>query len=878
MGEELLRVDIAEGSSLPAWAQSLTGTMRATHCRDGASSRSRGRNRHRGLFPLPLPLAGCQVLSSVQTQVGSPAASCSSCPKLRGHWCWFILDIIALNWMSFGCCNYIPEVLPSKPNLAQEKAWGDIWAAAGRLVAPDKVGEDLPLSPDEPLHSRTKGASSAYFREDVVKACKLTAEQVTPGLPPAELGGRLPLLDGLSGDMSWYFGDPERCRLPEAELPADIPKPKVMVESNDMWIEVVQVLQAHNIVDWTELCRVPRVRGQPLLQGAFGVVKPGKLTKSGLGVLRLIMDCRATNAVMLRLLGDLETMAGGTAILSLIVLDTEVAVFDAEDLVSAFYLLALPESWSVYFTFEKLVPRWVFGLEGNGVVYVKSRVLPMGFSLATTALQHWHRRAALGFLPMSLEVGVPGLDRRQEIRQGRRLPLSIAQGPRQGWKIFLDDFLNISVSSRAAARYFRDVPGENQLLLRSHYEASRVPRGLEKAIEGETVVKHLGYVYDGDLALARLATGRCLELCSIGFALLEGVTERLLHFQVFAGKAAHGLQLRRPLWSTLSEYWRAFESPWLEWKPRRLSNRARSEVLALLSLLPLCESSFGGGVDPLVTASDASEGGLGVSRSTRLSDVGREFVQELFASSQLPSSGLPHVKDDLRYPVIFLISLFDGIGGIRRAAERLRLSVPLYLTAECCPHARRVVRAAWPGVLEYDDVARVTRSVLGPLMVQAAEIGCSHCVVTGGWPCQDLSRLNKNRVGIEGARSSLYREFVRIAQLAELLAGESQLRFLGIGECTRMDLKDQLQITADLGWCRTELCSSGSSRVNRPRNYWTSPAATGGEEFTVWSDRGGQRGQLAGPVEPSCAWLLPGWTWRGEEDPSLNIAALQQHC
>ena len=126
---------------------------------------------------------------------------------------------------------------------------------------------------------------------------------------------------------------------------------------------------------------------------------------------------------MLRLLGDLETMAGGTSILSLIVLDTEVAVFDAEDLVSAFYLLALPENWSVYFTFEKPVPRWVFGLEGNGVVYVKSRVLPMGFSLATTALQHWHRRAALGFLPMSLEVGVPGLDRRQEIRQGRRLPL-----------------------------------------------------------------------------------------------------------------------------------------------------------------------------------------------------------------------------------------------------------------------------------------------------------------------------------------------------------------------------------------------------------------------------------------------------------------------
>ena len=141
--------------------------------------------------------------------------------------------------MSFGCCNYIPEVLPSKPNLAQEKAWGDIWAAAGSLVAPDQVGEDLGLSPTEPLHSRTMVASSAYFREDVVKGYKLTAEQVMPGFPPAALGGRLPLLDGLSGDMAWYFGDPQRCRLPEAELPADIPRPRVMVESDAVWIEVV---------------------------------------------------------------------------------------------------------------------------------------------------------------------------------------------------------------------------------------------------------------------------------------------------------------------------------------------------------------------------------------------------------------------------------------------------------------------------------------------------------------------------------------------------------------------------------------------------------------------------------------------------------------
>ena len=138
--------------------------------------------------------------------------------------------------------------------------------------------------------------------------------------------------------------------------------------------------------------------------------------------------------------------------------------------------------------------------------------------------------------------------------------------------------------------------------------------------------------------------------------MLEEVTQRLLHYQVFAGKAAHGLQLRRPLWSTFSDFWRVFEKPWLTWKPRWLSFRARSEVLTLLSLLPLCENRFGGNVDPVVTASDASEAGLGL--RTRLSDVGSSFVRELFVRDASGLGGVPQARDDWRYPVLFIILLF----------------------------------------------------------------------------------------------------------------------------------------------------------------------------------------------------------------------------
>ena len=114
--------------------------------------------------------------------------------------------------------------------------------------------------------------------------------------------------------------------------------------------------------------------------------------------------------------------------------------------------------------------------------------------------------------------------------------MSVAQGPRECWKIYLDDFLNIMVTSRAASRFFRDVPSDNQEILRQQYLPSRVPRGQDKAVEGASIVKHLGFIYNDDLALARFSNVHSLELCSIGFALLEQVTQRLL---VFAGKAAH---------------------------------------------------------------------------------------------------------------------------------------------------------------------------------------------------------------------------------------------------------------------------------------------------------------------------------------------------
>ena len=92
-------------------------------------------------------------------------------------------------------------------------------------------------------------------------------------------------------------------------------------------------------------------------------------------------------------------------------------------------------------------------------------------------------------------------------------------------------------------------PGEHQVVLRQHYGLNDIPRNEEKSLEGQVHAEHFGYLFDGMTAGLRISGKRALELLSIGLFILNGDLTFLLVLQVFAGKMAHTLQLRRPLWS-----------------------------------------------------------------------------------------------------------------------------------------------------------------------------------------------------------------------------------------------------------------------------------------------------------------------------------------
>lgn len=100
-----------------------------------------------------------------------------------------------------------------------------------------------------------------------------------------------------------------------------------------------------------------------------------------------------------------------------------------------------------------------------------------------------------------------------------------------------------------------------------------------------------------------------------------------------------------------------------------------------------------------------------------------------------------------------VLDLFSGIGGFSLGLERAGFETVAF--CEIDEHAQQVLRKHWPGVPIYTDVREVTLERLQADGIDRVD------VVTGGFPCQDLSCAG-NEKGITGERSGLWSELCRI--------------------------------------------------------------------------------------------------------------------
>ena len=102
-----------------------------------------------------------------------------------------------------------------------------------------------------------------------------------------------------------------------------------------------------------------------------------------------------------------------------------------------------------------------------------------------------------------------------------------------------------------------------------------------------------------------------------------------------------------------------------------------------------------------------------------------------------------------------VLDLFAGIGGFSLGLER----TGGFDTAAFCEidkKAQQVLAKHWPNVPIFDDVTTLTRERL-------SEQGIHVDVITGGFPCQDISLAGKG-AGLAGERSGLWFQFHRLIE------------------------------------------------------------------------------------------------------------------
>jgi DNA (cytosine-5)-methyltransferase 1 len=100
------------------------------------------------------------------------------------------------------------------------------------------------------------------------------------------------------------------------------------------------------------------------------------------------------------------------------------------------------------------------------------------------------------------------------------------------------------------------------------------------------------------------------------------------------------------------------------------------------------------------------------------------------------------------------VSLFAGVGGFDLALERQ--GVKVVASVEIDKKAQDVLRRHFPDSTIFGDITGVTGEQL-----RAAGFEPSNGIITGGFPCQDLSVAGK-RAGLGGARSGLFWEICRL--------------------------------------------------------------------------------------------------------------------
>lgn len=160
-----------------------------------------------------------------------------------------------------------------------------------------------------------------------------------------------------------------------------------------------------------------------------------------------------------------------------------------------------------------------------------------------------------------------------------------------------------------------------------------------------------------------------------------------------------------------------------------------------------------------------------------------------------------------------ILSLFGGIECWRVALDRFWIPVDKYFSSEIDPYAIKVTQANYPDIFHIGSVTDVSYKdwVLKSQNISAFD---RIDLLIGGSPCQDLSIAKAWGKGLDGEKSGLFFEFVRILD-------EVKPKYFLLENVASMKKADRDKISEVLGIEPILINSSLVSAQNRKRLYWT---------------------------------------------------------
>lgn len=207
-----------------------------------------------------------------------------------------------------------------------------------------------------------------------------------------------------------------------------------------------------------------------------------------------------------------------------------------------------------------------------------------------------------------------------------------------------------------------------------------------------------------------------------------------------------------------------------------------------------------------------------------------------------------------------ILSLFDGISCARVALERAGIEVEEYTASEIDKYAIQVSQKNYPDIIRMGDVKNCNFS------------SGWYNLLIGGSPCQDLSIAKKDRKGLDGERSGLFWEYVRILK-------EVKPKYFILENVASMPKEAKVIITEALGVEPIMINASLVSAQNRKRLFWTNiPNITLPEDKGIllkdiidWDTPRKWRRENTKPTKSGVNWDKSGKGYASQQDRAYKL-------